>query len=145
GLISRRFFRRYAVIARRVQDQQGDMTTVIEEMATGVRIIKAFGRDRLLLERFEREAGRLRGTNLDAVRVRSSTWTTFTLVLTPDLAIVLPRGGRGVTQQELTIGGRVAFMPSLSMLIWPLDALGWILARGEEATPASTRLAEVLD
>jgi len=145
GLISRRFFRRYAVIARRVQDQQGDMTTVIEEMATGVRIIKAFGRDRLLLERFEREAGRLRGTNLDAVRVRSSTWTTFTLVLNADLAIVLLLGGLAVTQHELTIGGLVAFMTYLFMLIWPLDALGWILAMGEEATTASTRLAEVLD
>lgn len=145
GLISRRFFRRYAVIARRVQDQQGDMTTVIEEMATGVRIIKAFGRDRLLLERFEREAGRLRGTNLDAVRVRSSTWTTFSLVLNADLAIVLLVGGLAVTQHELTIGGLVAFMTYLFMLIWPLDALGWILAMGEEATTASIRLAEVLD
>jgi ATP-binding cassette, subfamily B, bacterial len=145
GLISRRFFRRYAVIARRVQDQQGDMTTVIEEMATGVRIIKAFGRDRLLRERFEREAGRLRGTNLEAVRVRSSTWTTFNLVLNADLAIVLLVGGLAVTQHELTIGGLVAFMTYLFMLIWPLDALGWILAMGEEATTASIRLAEVLD
>ena len=145
GLISRRFFRRYAVIARRVQDQQGDMTTVIEEMATGVRIIKAFGRDRLLRERFESEAGHLRGTNLEAVRVRSSTWTTFSLVLNADLAIVLLVGGLAVTQHELTIGGLVAFMTYLFMLIWPLDALGWILAMGEEATTASIRLAEVMD
>src|SRR5205085_11857413 len=55
ALLSRRFFRRYAAIARRVQDQQGDMTTVVEEMATGVRIIKAFGRNALLLGRFRRE------------------------------------------------------------------------------------------
>ena len=145
GLISRRFFRHYAVIARRVQDQQGDMTTVIEEMATGVRIIKAFGRNRLLRERFEREASRLRGTNLDAVRIRSSTWTTFSLVLNADLAIVLLVGGLAVTSHQLTIGGLVAFMTYLFMLIWPLDALGWILAMGEEATTASIRLAEVFD
>jgi len=145
GLISRHFFRHYAVIARRVQDQQGDMTTVIEEMATGVRIIKAFGRNRLLRERFEREARRLRGTNLDAVRIRSSTWTTFNLVLNADLAIVLLVGGLAVTSHQLTIGGLVAFMTYLFMLIWPLDALGWILAMGEEATTASIRLAEVFD
>jgi ATP-binding cassette, subfamily B, bacterial len=145
GLISRRFFRHYAAIARRVQDQQGDMTTVIEEMATGVRIIKAFGRNRLLRERFEREARRLRGTNLDAVRIRSSTWTTFNLVLNADLAIVLLVGGLAVTSHQLTIGGLVAFMTYLFMLIWPLDALGWILAMGEEATTASIRLAEVFD
>ena len=145
GVISRRFFRRYAVIARRVQDQQGDMTTVIEEMATGVRIIKAFGRNRLLRDRFQREAARLRGTNLDAVHVRASTWTTFSLLLNADLAIVLLLGGLAVTHHELSIGGLVAFMTYLFMLIWPLDALGWILAMGEEATTASTRLAEVFD
>src|SRR5499427_1254159 len=145
GLISRRFFRHYAVIARRVQDQQGDMTTVIEEMATGVRIIKAFGRNGLLRERFQREATRLRGTNLEAVRVRASTWTTFSLLLNADLAIVLLLGGLAVTSHDLSIGGLVAFMTYLFMLIWPLDALGWILAMGEEATTASIRLSEVMD
>lgn len=143
--ISRRFFRRYAVIARRVQDQQGDLTTVVEEMATGVRIIKAFGRNGLLRARFEREADRLRGTNLAGVRVRASTWTTFNLLINLDLCLVLLVGGFAVTRGELSIGGLVAFMTYLFMLIWPLDALGWILAMGEEATTASTRLAEVLD
>jgi len=50
-----------------------------------------------------------------------------------------------VTQHQLTIGGLVAFMTYLFMLIWPLDALGWILAMGEEATTASIRLSEVMD
>src|SRR5262249_57085459 len=70
---------------------------------------------------------------------------TFSRVLSAALAMGRLGGGLGVTQQELTIGGLVAFMTSLFMLIWPLDALGWILARGEEATTASIRLAEVLD
>jgi ATP-binding cassette, subfamily B, bacterial len=145
ALISRHFFRRYAIIARRIQDQQGDLTTVIEEMATGVRIIKAFGRNRLMRERFDEEARRLRGTNMDGVRVRSSTWTAFNLLLNADLSLVLLLGGLAVTQGQLTIGGLVAFMTYLFMLIWPLDALGWILAMGEEATTASQRLAEVFD
>src|SRR5947207_10426484 len=121
------------------------MTTVIEEMATGVRIVKAFGRDGLLRSRFQREAGRLRGTNLEAVRVRSLAWSSFSLLLNADLCLVLLLGGLAVTQHQLTIGGLVAFMTYLFMLIWPLDALGWILAMGEEATTASIRLAEVFD
>lgn len=145
SLISRHFFRHYALIARRVQDQQGDMTTVIEEMATGVRIIKAFGRNRLLRERFEHEATQLRGTNLEAVHMRSTTWTAFNVLVNADLCLVLLVGGLAVTRGELTIGGLVAFMTYLFMLIWPLDALGWILAMGEEAKTASMRLAEVFD
>ncbi|HSR23658.1 MAG TPA: ABC transporter ATP-binding protein [Candidatus Eisenbacteria bacterium] len=145
SLLSRRFFRRYARIARRVQDQQGDMTTVVEEMATGVRIIKAFGRNGLLRDRFQREAAKLRGTNLEGVRVRASTWTAFNLLINLDLCVMLLLGGFAVMRGELSIGGLVAFMTYLFMLIWPLDALGWILAMGEEATTASARLAEVLD
>jgi ATP-binding cassette subfamily B protein len=142
---SRRFFGRYARIARRVQDQQGDLTTVIEEMATGVRIIKAFGRNRLLRDRFQRQAAELRATSLEAVAVRASTWTVFSLLLNADLCLVLLAGGFEVSRGQLTIGGLVAFMTYLFMLIWPLDALGWILAMGEEATTASMRLAEVFD
>lgn len=143
--VSRYFFRRYAGIARRMQDQQGDLTTVIEEMATGVRIIKAFGRDPLLLSRFVGEAGRLRSTNLAAVALRARTWTLFTLLPTLGIGVVLLLGGLEVMRGQLTIGSLVAFMTYLFMLIWPLDALGWILAMGEEATTASTRLAEVFD
>jgi ATP-binding cassette, subfamily B, bacterial len=144
-LLSNRFFRRYSAIARRVQDQTGDLTTVVEEMATGVRIIKAFGRNGLLRDRFQRQAASLRGTNLAGVRVRASTWTAFNLLINLDLCLVLLVGGFAVAAGDLTIGGLVAFMTYLFMLIWPLDALGWILAMGEEATTASMRLREVFD
>jgi ATP-binding cassette subfamily B protein len=142
---SRAFFRRYAAIARGVQDQQGDLATVVEETATGVRIVKAFGREPLFKERFQTEAARLREINLRGVDVRSRAWTLFGLVPNMTLAAVLLMGGIAVSRGELSIGGLVAFMTYLFMLVWPLDALGWVLAMGEEATTASRRLAEVFD
>jgi ATP-binding cassette subfamily B protein len=142
---SRSFFRRYATIARSVQDQQGDVATVVEETATGVRIIKAFGREPLLKARFQAEAGRLRAINLNGVEVRAKAWTWFSLVPNLTLAVVLLVGGFAVSRGELSIGGLVAFMTYLFMLVWPLDALGWVLAMGEEATTAARRLSEVLD
>jgi len=145
AFVSRRFFRRYARLARRIQDQQGDLATVVEEMATGVRVVKAFGRDLLMRERFAAEAARLRRTNLEAVGLRSRTWSTFTLILNLDLCLVLLLGGLAVARGQLTIGSLVAFMTYLFMLVWPLDALGWVLAMYEEASTAAGRLAEVLD
>lgn len=142
---SRAFFRSYAAVARSVQDKQGDLATVVEEMSTGVRIIKAFGRDPLLRDRFEVEADRLRGINLRGVRVRTRAWTLFSLLPNLNLAVVLVAGGIAVARGELSLGGLVAFMTYLFMLVWPLDALGWILAMGEEAATAATRLAEVFD
>jgi ATP-binding cassette, subfamily B, bacterial len=143
ALLSNRFYRDYRSVARRVQDQQGDVTTVIEEMATGVRVIKAFGRSADMLRRFDREATRLRELNLEAIRVRSGLWTLLVYVPYLNLAAVLLIGGYGVIHGQLSIGGLVAFISYLFMLNGPMEALGWILSLGEEARTASDRLDEV--
>lgn len=140
-----RFYRDYRSIARRVQDQQGDVTTVIEEMATGVRVIKAFGRSTDVLRRFEREAGVLRDLNLEAIRVRAGLWTLLVYIPNLNLAAVLLIGGYAVVHGQLSIGGLVAFISYLFMLNGPMDALGWSLSMGEEAGTASDRLDEVRD
>jgi ATP-binding cassette subfamily B protein len=143
--LSRRFFRLYGVIARRVQDQQGDLTTVIEEAATGVRIIKAFGRMPLMLARFKEQAGKLQETNLLAVRTRGQMWTMLSFVPNVNLGLVVLIGGFAVLGGRMSIGALVAFISYLFMLIWPMEAIGWIMAMGEEANTAATRLSEVFD
>src|SRR6266849_3244459 len=62
------FHNKYKVIARRLQDMTGDLTTTIEEMATGVRIIKAFGRMPLMQRRFEAQARTIRQTSLQGIK-----------------------------------------------------------------------------
>jgi ATP-binding cassette, subfamily B, bacterial len=142
-ILTNRFYRDYRSIARRVQDQQGDVTTVIEEMATGVRVIKAFGRSLDTGRRFEREAGALRGLQLDAVRVRAGLWTLLVYFPNLNLAAVLLLGGLAVIHGSLSIGGLVAFISYLFMLNGPMDALGWILSMSEEARTAADRLDDV--
>ena len=55
-------------VSRRMQDQQGDLATQVEEAATGIRVIKAFGRGPLLQRRFGAAARTLQSTSLDGVR-----------------------------------------------------------------------------
>ena len=145
AFFSHRFHEKYKFIARRMQDQQGDLTTIIEEMATGVRIIKAFGRMPLMQKRFEDQAGLLRGTSLHAINERAEIWTQLNFLPNLSLVSVLLLGGMSVVQGRLTIGGLVAFMSYVFMLTWPMDAIGWVLAMREEFQTASERLNEVLD
>ncbi|MFN2465070.1 MAG: ABC transporter ATP-binding protein [Candidatus Dormibacteria bacterium] len=144
-IISRTFFRRYASIARTMQDRQGDATTVIEEMATGVRIIKAFGRGDLLFDRYREQATLLRQATVQSVDSRAFFWSLMTLFPNLALALILLLGGFAVMEHRLSIGGLVAFIAYLFMLIWPMDALGWILAMGDEAHTAALRLSDVFD
>ncbi|MDQ6719803.1 MAG: ABC transporter ATP-binding protein/permease [Candidatus Dormibacteraeota bacterium] len=143
--ISKVFTDKYKLIARRQQDQQGDLTTIIEEMATGVRIIKAFGRMQLIQDRYETQARLLRATNLEGVTARAQVWSLLTFLPNLSLVVVLLLGGLNVIQGTLTIGGLVAFMSYVFMLAWPMDAIGWVLSMSEECRTASERLNEVLD
>ena len=142
---SNKFHEKYKPIARRLQDQQGDLTTIIEEMATGVRIIKAFGRMPLMQKRFEDQAGLLRTTSLEGIRARALLWTQLNFLPNLSLVAVLLLGGYNVVQGTLTIGGLIAFMNYVFMLTWPMDAIGYILSMSEECQTASQRLNEVLD
>jgi ATP-binding cassette, subfamily B, bacterial len=142
---SNKFHEKYKPIARRLQDQQGDLTTIIEEMATGVRIIKAFGRMPLMQKRFEDQASMLRATSLQGISARALLWTRLNFLPNLSLVAVLLLGGYDVVQGTLTIGGLVAFMNYVFMLTWPMDAIGWVLSMSEECQTASQRLNEVLD
>ena len=145
AVFSNIFHNKYKVIARRLQDMTGDLTTTIEEMATGVRIIKAFGRMPLMQSRFDGEARAIRGTALEGVRARAAVWTELNFLPNLSLVAVLLLGGVSVVQGHLTIGGLVAFMNYVFMLIWPMDAIGWVLSMSEECRTAAERLDEVLD
>jgi len=142
---SNKFHAKYKVIARRIQDQSGDLTTIIEEMATGVRIIKAFGRMPLMQNRFDDQARLLRQSNIEAINERAKLWTQLTLLPNLSLAVVLMLGGYNVIHGTLTMGGLVAFMNYVFMLTWPMDAIGWVLSMSEECQTASERLNEVFD
>lgn len=142
---SNKFHEKYKPIARRLQDQQGDLTTIIEEMATGVRIIKAFGRMPLMQQRFEDQASLLRATGLQGISARALLWTQLNFLPNLSLVAVLLLGGFNVVQGTLTIGGLVAFMNYVFMLTWPMDSIGWVLSMSEECQTASQRLNEVLD
>jgi ATP-binding cassette subfamily B protein len=143
--ISRSWSRRYFAISRRVQDQQGDLATVVEESAGGVRVVKAFGRRELVDARFGQAAERLAGSWMDAVALRARFWTLLDVIPNLSLAVVLCVGALAVAKDLLSLGGLIAFLALQLQLVWPIDALGWILAIGQEAATAAERVYEVLD
>jgi ATP-binding cassette subfamily B protein len=144
-VLCRRFERDYHAVVRRIQDQSGDLTTTIEEAARGIRVLKAFGRGKEALERYDAQCIRLRDTQLERVRVH--TRFIWVLVLIPNLtlAAVLLAGALAVSSGAMTVGGLVAFIAYVLVLVWPIEELGWILAMAEEAETAAGRVWEVFD
>ncbi|WP_346163009.1 ABC transporter ATP-binding protein [Streptomyces bangladeshensis] len=139
------FERRYAEVARRAQDQVGDLTTVVEESVLGIRIIKGFGRHRSQARAFRDLAGRLRGTELRKARLLAVIWAV--IVALPEVAIgaALVLGAVRVADGELSAGTLVAFLSTALALRWPVDSIGFLLAMSQEAATATERYFEVMD
>ncbi|MFI6234558.1 ABC transporter ATP-binding protein [Micromonospora sp. NPDC050784] len=144
-LISRRFGRHYHAASRRMQDQQGDVATLVEETAQGLRTMKAYGRGPELAARFAGAARRLHDTGVGKGRLLANTSALLDLVPNVTLGVVLAAGAVAAAQGTLTIGELVAFVSLQLMLIWPVQSLGWIIANGQEAATAADRIQEVLD
>ena len=143
--LSASFKRQYGRVSRQVQDQQGDLTTLVEEAAAGIRVVKAFGRAPFLGAQFAAAAGRLQESALHSARLRARFWSLIDTVPNVTLAAVLLVGALAVGRGDLTLGGLVAFTSLVLMLVWPIESLGSILAIGQEAATAAGRVFEVLD
>ncbi|GAA3039907.1 ABC transporter ATP-binding protein [Streptosporangium longisporum] len=142
---SLRFERRYITISRRVQDEQGDLATVVEESAAGIRTIKSFGRGRYVSGIFEEGARKVYGTSMEKVGLSARFFTFLEVIPNITLALVLLLGALAVGSGTLTLGTLVAFATLMLQLVWPISALGFILTMGQEAMTAADRVMEVLD
>jgi ATP-binding cassette subfamily B protein len=143
--LSRRFGSSYSTLARRMQDQQGDVATLAEEAASGIRVTKAFGRGPLLHRQFVDTAGVLRASALEMVALRGRFWSLLELIPNIAMALVLLIGGIAVAHGSMSLGGLVAFTTLLVLLQWPIIDIGWILSMAHEAATAADRIYEVFD
>ncbi|WP_328902487.1 ABC transporter ATP-binding protein/permease [Streptomyces sp. NBC_00441] len=144
-IICSAFEAKYSKVARRAQDQVGDLTTVVEESVLGIRIIKGFGRHRSQSDAFRALAGELRTTELVKARLLARIWTLITTL--PELAIgaALVFGTIEVADGGLSAGTLVAFLSTALALRWPVESIGFLLAMSQEAATATERYFEVMD
>jgi ATP-binding cassette subfamily B protein len=137
--------RRYKREARAVQDQQGELTTDVEESVQGIRVVKSLGRSRLVFTRYDAKAIRLRELQLAKVRTLALLWCLFELHPQLTLAVILVGGSIAVSTGALTVGGLVGFVALFTVLLWPILSLGFLLAQAQETASACDRIGELLD
>ena len=140
-----RFERRYRVLSRRAQDQQGDLATYVEEAATGVRVLKALGRRDQAAEQHGAQAALVQETQVQKARLRGTFWAGLDLLPNAMIGMILLLGALAVSRNELSLGGLVAFITLALQMVWPIESMGYILASGQEAATAAQRVYEIFD
>ena len=144
-VIGYRFEKQYGAIARKSQDQSGDLATRVEEAVHGVRVLKAFGRGPFAAKQFSSQASELKSTELTKAKAVANIW--LYLIMLPEFAVGLSMlaGVYLVANGELSVGTLVAFFATAMVLRWPTESLGFLLSMTLEAKTATQRFFEVID
>lgn len=138
------FEKKYSIVARRSQDQAGDLATAVEESVHGIRVLKAFGRSKHALDGFADQAEELRGTEIEKAKAVAGIW--LWLLLVPDVTFALSLlGGVWLTAQgQITAGDLVAFFATATVLRFPVESIGFLLSMTFDTRTAADRFFEVV-
>ena len=140
-----RFEKRYRVLSRRVQDQQGDLAT--RDRGGGHRRPGAEGArpGRQASARHDAQAAEVCRTQVEKAGLLGSFWALLDLIPNAVIGLIIVLGAIAVSTHSLTLGGLVAFITLALQLVWPVEAMGYIIASGQEAATAAQRVLEIFD
>jgi len=137
--------RRVLPISRKVQEKKGHLTEASDEAVVGIEMVQAFGREDDVRDRFHERAEAVRHETMRQASVEARFLPGLIFLPTLGIAAVLFFGGRDAIAGNLTVGQFTLFITLLLQLVWPLEALGWIINLGQRATAAASRSFAWLD
>lgn len=139
------FQREYTRLSRLAQDQSGHVATHVEESALGLRVVKSFGREDYVYDRFDQQLTDLYDTQVARVSVSAKFWTLLEIIPNLTLIVVLGFGAYAAGNGYVTLGTLVAFITMMLSLVWPIASLGFLLSMMQESYTAANRIAEIFD
>ncbi len=139
------FQQSYTRLSRLAQDQSGHVATHVEESALGVRVVKSFGREDYVYDRFDEQLTNLYDTQVGRVSVSARFWTLLEVIPNLTLIVVLGFGAYAAGHGHVTMGTLVAFITMMLSLVWPIASLGFLLSMTQESFTAANRIAEIFD
>lgn len=129
----------------RVQEKTAALTVILQESLTGIRVVKAFARERQQTQVFAKAAEALSQASITVASKQALNFPLLTLLLSLAVALTLYIGGRGVIAGAMSLGTLVAATGYLAQLAQPLRRLSWMTGMVSLCQAGAERLFEILD
>lgn len=136
------------IIHKRFQKRQeavSDLTDFVQESFSGVRVIKAFVRERAELRAFAKANRNTMDSNLHVVRLQSVVMPLLDVIIGLSSLITLVYGGYLALVGDITLGRFVAFNQYINMLVWPMLACGDAINMFSQGAASVRRIQEIFD
>ncbi|HEX2985308.1 MAG TPA: ABC transporter ATP-binding protein [Caproiciproducens sp.] len=139
------FYSKIAKRFRSADEAEGELSSTVQENLTGVRVVRAFGRERYEVQRFDERNNRFAGLWIRLGRLLSAYWGVGDLITGLQILTVITVGVAESVSGAITLGEFLAFVSYNSTLIWPVRGLGRILSEMSKAGVSIERVAYILD
>ena len=128
-----------------VQEKMADLSIVMNENFSGIRVVKAFGAQNYEENKFDSKSLDVAKVFVKAEQLRSSSLSFMLFTFLIAISLVLFFGGRLAIQGDLTPGELAQFIFYLQILAMPVRMAGWVVNSYARAASAGERLFEILD
>ncbi len=127
-----------------IQKQVSNLTTIAQEVFSGIRVVKSYGTEAKFIEHFTEQSEDFRQKNMDMSRVNAYFFPLMILLINFSTLIVLYVGGLLVETNEISTANIAEFIIYVNMLTWPVTSIGWIASIVQEAEASQARINELL-
>ena len=139
------FHSRIGATFRKTDEEEGRLSAIVQENLTGVRVVRAFGRESYERERFEKQNSFYTKMWVDLMRLLSLFWSTGDLFSGLQILTVTALGAVFCVQGQMTAGDYIAFVSYNAMLTWPVRSIGRVIAQLSKAGVSIDRLAYIMN
>jgi len=144
-LYSLLFYKRIAEKFHKADVSEGELMVRVQENLTGVRVVKAFGRERFELDKFHEKNDTFSNNWINLGYLLGVYWGIGDIVTGLQTLGIVIFGTYLTVTGSLTLGALIAFISYSQILTWPVRALGRTLSEMSQASVAATRLLDILD
>ncbi len=128
-----------------IQKQLAKLTTIAQEVYSGIRVVKSYVKESQFASYFARESDEYKNNSMALAKVNALFYPLMLLLVSTSILLVVIVGGQEVAKGHITHGNIAEFIIYVNMLTWPFTAVGWIVSIVQQAEASQSRINEFLN
>ncbi len=131
-------------LSKEVQAEQSFMSTMVQETFAGIRVLKAYSREKEVHNKFNDSAETYKRKNMRLVIVNAFFMPTIVFLIGLSTLLSIYLGGIMTYDKSISLGGILAFIFFVNKLTWPFASIGWVTSINQRAAASQSRINEFL-
>ncbi|WP_236969870.1 ABC transporter ATP-binding protein [Membranihabitans marinus] len=128
-----------------IQQQLSTLTSLAQEVYSGIRVVKSFVKDKQMGQYFEDHCNDYKDKSMDLVKVNAFFFPLMVLIVGLSTIFVIYFGGIQISKGNISVGTLVEFIIYVNMLTWPFTSIGWIASIIQQASASQKRIDEFFE